>query len=156
MGIMKINVSAPTLSIDLPEGWILEEAVDTWAVAYPEHYPQELAATFVPNVSFQVIRLESDVTIEELMAETLDELQNIYTEVVVRDILFGEGIADRSLSFEVEGAPMFQYQRNMLLSSFTNEVHWFAQIHATAPLGQEADLRDAFRHILVKSEMAVR
>jgi hypothetical protein len=150
---MKIQVTAPTLSIDLPQGWILEENVETWAIAIPEHYPQDLASVFVPNVSIQVIRVESDVSIEELAGETFDELQNLYTEVVARDVLFGEGIVDRSLSFVVDGTPMFQYQRNMLLSSFSNDVHWFAQIHATAPIAQEADLQEAFRHLLATTEI---
>lgn len=151
---MRIQITAPTLSIDLPSGWILEENVETWAVAFPEHYPTELAEAFVPNVSFQIIRIESNVTIQELMDETLDELQNLYMDVVVRDIAFGEGIVDRSLSFAVDEAPMFQYQRNMLLSSFTGEVHWFAQIHATAPISQEETVKDAFRHILANSEIS--
>ncbi len=151
---MKIDITAPTLSIDLPDGWVLQETVDSWAVAVPQHYPEELAATFLPNVSFQVIRLEPDITIEELTAETLDELHNLYTEVVVRDLVFGAGIVDRSLRFTVDQIPMFQYQRNMLLSSFTNDVHWFAQIHATAPLDREEPLRDAFRHILANSHIA--
>lgn len=150
---MKTRITAPSLSIDLPDGWVLEENVDTWAIAVPEHYPEELAVSFLPNVSIQVIRVESDVSIEDLTAETLDELQNLYTEVVVRGLHFGEGIVDRSLSFIVDEIPMFQYQRNMLLLSFTNEVHWFAQIHATAPLDQEEHLKDAFRHMLATTEI---
>lgn len=150
---MKIRISAPTLCIDLPEGWVVQATVDSWAVAVPVDYPEELASTFLPNVTFLVMRLESDVSIEELMDETLDELQNLYAEVAVRELLFGEGIVDRSLSFIADGIPMFQYQRNMLLSSFSDDVHWFAQIHATAPIEHEETFKTAFRHVLATTEI---
>jgi hypothetical protein len=151
---MKIRITAPALSIDLPEGWVVQETVDSWAVAIPENYPEELAATFLPNVTFLVMRLDADVSIEELTSETLDELHNLYTEVVVRDLVFGEGIVDRSLSFIAEEVPMFQYQRNMLLSSFSDDVHWFAQIHATAPVEHEETLKEVFLHLLSTTEIA--
>ena len=154
LGIMKIQITAPSLTIDLPDGWLVEESVDSWAVAVPAEYNNELAATFLPNVAFLVMRLESDVSIEMLAEGTLDELTRVYSDVLVRDVLFGEGIMDRSLSFVAEGMTMFQYQRNLLLSSFSDDVHWFAQIHATGPIEQEEELKGAFRHILAKSSIA--
>jgi hypothetical protein len=153
LGIMKLRITAPSLSIDLPEGWVLEETVDSWAVAVPAEYSSELAGSFLPNVAFLIMRLESDVTIEMLADGTLDELTSVFDNVVVNELVFGEGIMDRSLTFAAEGLAMFQYQRNMLLSSFSDDVHWFAQIHATAPLDREEDLKQAFRHMLVTTEI---
>jgi hypothetical protein len=150
---MKVQITAPSISIDLPTGWVLEETVDSWAVVVPASYPAELAESFLPNVAFLIMRLESDVTIEMLAEGTLEELHQAFTDVVVHDLVFGEGIMDRSLTFAAEGIAMFQYQRNMLLSSFSDDVHWFAQIHATAPLDREEDLKEAFRHMLVTTEI---
>jgi hypothetical protein len=153
LGTMKAHISAPSISIDLPAGWVLEETVDSWAVAVPAEYSPELAETFLPNVAFLIMRLESDVTIEMLADGTLEELHRAFTNVVVHELVFGEGIMDRSLTFTAEGIAMFQYQRNMLLPSFSDDVHWFAQIHATAPLDQEALLKEAFRHMLLTTEI---
>jgi hypothetical protein len=150
---MNIRITAPSISVDLPEGWVLKETVDSWAVAIPAEYSPELAETFLPNVAFLVVRLESDVSIEMLERGTLEELGANFTDVKVRDLVFGQGIVDRSLTFTAEGLSMFQYQRNMLLSSFSDDIHWFAQIHATAPVDQEAHVQDAFRHILAKAEI---
>jgi hypothetical protein len=150
---MNIRITAPSISVDLPEGWVLKGTVDSWAVAIPAEYSPELAETFLPNVAFLVVRLESDVSIEMLEQGTLEELGANFTDVKVRDLVFGQGIVDRSLTFTAEGLSMFQYQRNMLLSSFSDDIHWFAQIHATAPVDQEAHVQDAFRHILAKSEI---
>jgi hypothetical protein len=154
LGTMKALITAPAISIDLPDGWVLEETVDSWAVAVPADYSPELAATFLPNVAFLIMRLESDVTIEMLADGTLDELHQAFANVVVHDLVFGEGIMDRSLTFTAEGIEMFQYQRNMLLSSFSDNVHWFAQVHATAPLDREENLKEAFRHMLVTTEIS--
>lgn len=154
MGIMKIQISAPSIAFDLPEGWALEETVDAWAVAVPADYDPELAATFLPNVAFMIIRVESDTSIEELAEDTLDAINESYTDVVVREQFFGEGIMDRSVTFTAEELHMFQYQRNMLLSSFSDDVHWFVQIHATAPIEHEESLQEAFRQILISAEIS--
>lgn len=152
---MKARITAPSISIDLPTGWVLEETVDSWAVVVPAEYSPELAETFLPNVAFLIMRLESEVTIEMLAEGTLDELHQAFTNVVVHDLVFGEGIMDRSLTFTAEGHAMFQYQRNMVLSSFSDDVHWFAQIHATAPSDQEAQLKETFRHLLATAEITL-
>jgi hypothetical protein len=153
LGTMKARITAPSISIDLPTGWVLEETVDSWAVVVPAEYSPELAEIFLPNVAFLIMRLESEVTIEMLAEGTLNKLHQAFTDVVVQDLVFGEGIMDRSLTFTAENIPMFQYQRNMLLSSFSDDVHWFAQIHATAPRDQEAQLNEAFRHMLMTTEV---
>ncbi len=149
---MNLVVEPPSIAVDIPHGWDVDETSDCWLVLHPSEEPE--SQRFKANVAIVVVRAPGHLTINDIGEQTIAELRKDYTGVNVSAETFGEDMLDRCLTFTAGPIELVQFQRFFLVPALTDRVNWLVQIQATASADQERAFMAVFADILSSVQIA--